>query len=225
MNKKIASIAVASSLAVSLSAFASTGPAYNQSGYDGDWANGWYIGAGVNGDSQAVMDSNSGVDVFGLASDTVIDRRSSDLGFDVYVGRQVSDWFAGELGFTWVGDQKFRVRDADTRVKEEDITVKDQWNIHLVGVGHLPLGDYVGVFAKLGAAYLQSDTRYKDATLGTSETESTHGFALTYGVGLQVSYEQFGIRGEYNVYRPANNVRDDFYISDVISANVFYKFM
>jgi hypothetical protein len=220
MSLKKMTLATVGSLAISLPAFAGM-----LDGYTGDWSQGWYIGAGVNGDSQAVMDSRSGVDVFGLASDTRIDRRSSDVGFDVYVGRDVSNYFAGEFGFTWVGDQNFRVRDADTGVKEEDIKVKDQWNIHLVGKGQLPLGDYFNVFAKLGAAYLQSDARYKDATLGTSETESTHSFALTYGVGLELAYEQFGLRGEYNVYRPANNVRDDFYISDVISANVFYKFM
>ncbi len=221
MNLKKITLATVGSLAISLPAFAGM-----LDGYNGAWDTGWYIGAGINGDAQSVMDTRGGVTQFKSATDTRIDRRSSDVGFDVYVGRDVSNYFAGEMGFTWVGDQNFRVRDSSTGDKEQDIKVKDQWNIHLVGKGSLPLGDYFNVFAKLGAAYMQSDQRFTNVDPAVSTfTETTHGFALTYGVGLELTYEQFGLRTEYNVLRPAENVRDDFYVSDVISANVFYKFM
>ncbi len=220
MNLKKMTLATVGSLAISLPAFAGM-----LDGYNAAWDTGWYVGLGANVDSQQLMDTRGGVTQFKSSTFPRVDQRSADAGFDLYVGRDVSNYFAGELGFTWVGDMNFRVKD-DGGDKAQDIKVKDQWNIHLVGKGTLPLGDYVGVFAKLGAAYMQSDQRFKDVDPSISTfTETTHGFALTYGVGIQATYEQFGVRGEYNVLRPAENVRDDFYVSDIISANVFYKFM
>lgn len=225
MNKTIATIAFAGSLAVSLSAFAGKGAAYHANNGDNlDWATGWYIGAGVNGNAQSTMNLHGEPEVFDhyLAGMDKVDQSSGDLGFDVYVGREVSKHWAAELGYTYVGQQTFHGKVAD--VREYDVHV-NQWNVHLVGVGKLPIGEYFNVFAKGGAAYFSTNQEFKQLSDGSKVEDTSHTMALTYGAGIEVTWDNWGIRGEYNVIWPANNVRDDFYIADVISANLYYKFM
>jgi len=231
MNKTIVAIAIAGSLAVSLSAFAHKGAAYRSSGCDTcvpdnlDWSTGWYIGAGVNGNAQGTMNLNGSPDVFDHYLDGLVDevdQSSSDIGFDVYVGREVSKHWAAELGYTYVGNINFDGELAD--VETQNIQVK-QWNVHLVGVGKLPIGEYFNVFAKGGAAYFSTTQEFETVATGAEVTDTSHTMALTYGAGLEVAWDNWGIRGEYNVIWPANNVRDDFYIADIISANLYYKFM
>lgn len=232
MNKKLMSLAIAGSLAVSLSAFASTGPSYSSNGYNGDWSTGWYIGAGINGDSANTHKKGSIVsypftstDIPAAAGDR-FKMNNSDIGFDAYVGRQVSDHFAAEFGYTYVGDVDFNLKDS-AGVKQDSVRV-EQWNVHLVGLMKMPIGDYFNFFAKGGLAYINVDQKYKyniETGTVTKHTDSLDTVAFTGGVGMEVAWDQFGIRGEYTVIRPNETAQDDFYISDLIGLNAYYKFM
>lgn len=229
MNKKIVALAIAGSMAVSLSAFAAKGPMMKGQSHDHshgnmNWQTGWYIGAGVNGDSQSVMDLNSSPDVFNgeLSASDKVERSSGNVGFDVFVGRMVNEHFGMELGYTLVGTQEFKSKDA-AGVKTDKVEV-DQWNVHLVALGKLPIAHYFDVYAKGGVAYYNTDQEFKVIATGAKQTDTSHTMALTYGVGLDINWDNWGIRGEYNVIWPANNVRDDFYISDIIGANAYYRF-
>jgi len=228
MNKSIVALAIAGSLAVSLSAFANKGAEYqpNHNHHNNlDWSKGWYIGAGVNGNAESTMNLQGPSDVFStvLTDLTEVEQTAGNAGFDLYVGRHVSKHWAVELGYTWLGDQFFdgEVLEVDTYGIE-----LQQWNIHLVGVGYLSIGEYVNLFAKGGVAYYYSKQEYEDEITGAdlgSDTLNT--MALTYGAGIELALNNWGIRGEYNVIWPANNVEDDFYVADIISANIYYKFM
>jgi hypothetical protein len=227
MNKTIATIAIAGSLAVSLSAFANKGAEYKAHHHHDnlDWSKGWYIGAGVNGNAESTMNLNGSPEVFDhyleSAGISEVEMSTTDIGFDAYIGRDISKHWAVELGYTWLGNQFF---DAEiSEVEYYDVEVQ-QWNAHLVGIGKLPIGEYFNVFAKGGVAYFSSTQEFENEFTGVEATDTIHTMALTYGAGIEVTWDNWGVRGEYNVIWPANNVRDDFYVADIISANIYYKF-
>lgn len=237
MKKFSIALVLAGSMAVSLSAFAAKGAPYQAPVQDKAYG-AWYIGAGPNWNSQFNMDTN-GIDVIYPSSLDFIfedvylttEQSSSDIGFDVYVGYDLSKYWQVELGYTYVGDVNLRstalsAEDPDLE-GSFDTTVK-QWNVHFVGMGKLPVGEYVNVFLKGGIAYFSSKQEYDlgeggEALTGVFE-QTTDSLALTYGAGAELHWDNWGLRGEYNVMWPANNVREDFYIADVISANLYYKF-
>lgn len=239
MNKKIMTVAIAGSLAMSLSAFASSGPGashHNGSSHDNmDWSQGWYIGAGVNGDAagtQTLKGRDAEVFVSGTSTaggitlaPTEFEQTARNAGFDVFVGRTVNDHFSFEVGYTWLGNVDFHSENSSDVVTDK-IKV-EQWNVHAVGVGKWPIGDYFAMYAKGGLAYMGNETKLTRAvnTTPVHETEQLNTFALTAGAGVEVSWDQFGVRGEYNVMLPSDSARNDFYISDIIGLNAYYKFM
>jgi len=99
----------------------------------------------------------------------------------------------------------------------------------VVGLGKLPVGEYVNFFLKGGIAYYANKAVFDQINDNGSETyvydETTDSLTLTYGAGAELHWENWGIRGEYNVIWPANNIRNEFAIADIISANIYYKFM
>lgn len=238
MNKKIMTVAIAGSLAMSLSAFASSGPGASHHGShedNMDWSKGWYVGAGINGDATntanlvgrdpAVFANGSNTAGGITAAPSEFEQTSNNIGFDVFVGRDVSRHFAFEVGYTWVGNVEFETEVTEDEVDE--ITVQ-QWNVHAVGVVKMPVGEYFTVFGKGGIAYLSSVheiSKNEDLPTAVNSDETLNTFALTAGAGMEVAWDQFGVRGEYNVLLPSETARNDFYISDVVSLNVFYKFM
>lgn len=242
MNKKIMTVAIAGSLAMSLSAFASSGPgASHHNGSSSkdnmDWTQGWYIGAGVNGDAAgtqtlkgrdpSVFNGSASATAGGItAAPAEFEQTARNVGFDVFVGRSVSDHFAFEMGYTWLGNVDFKNENASD-VTTDKVVVK-QWNVHAVGVGKFPIGDYFAMYAKGGLAYMGSEQDFTNAVntaAPVKTTEKLNTFALTAGAGLEVSWDQFGVRGEYNVMLPSDSARNDFYISDIIGLNAYYKFM
>ena len=233
MNMKQLTLATAATLALCATAFAGGNehtPAYTHSGYDSNWANGWYLGAGANGDAGMTDQS-----VFGQMSwegfnigvlETDFEKSENNVGFDVYVGRRVSKHFAFEMGYTWMGNQNFKAHNVDTLTK--DTIEVQQWNVHGVGLVHLPIGEYFNVFAKGGVAYYQNQTDIKSdelTTAGVNGHAVLNTFALTYGAGIEVGYDQFGLRADYTVVAPSHNNQDNFYISDIIGVSLFYRFM
>jgi OmpA-OmpF porin, OOP family len=216
MNNKILTLIIAGSMAVSLSAFATKGAVYQAPVQEKEKEHGaWYIGAGVNGSSQFSMNNGDFEDEF--------EQESANLGFDVYVGYDANKYWGVEAGYTYVGNINYQ--NEDDEFAWEGVEVK-QWNAHLVGVGKLPIGDYFSMFFKAGFAYYSNKTEYSDLNDNDFAYDDTSdSMALTYGAGAEIAWENWGVRGEYNVISPANNVRDDFYIADVISANIYYKFM
>jgi hypothetical protein len=237
MNIRQLTLSSAATLALCLTASAGgqNAPSYSHHGYNSNWAEGWYIGAGANWDASQsaklpTVDMPWDESQYGHV--TSFEKSENGTGFDVYVGRKVSNHFAFEVGYTWLGQQEFRSTGYDLGIPGcKDICTQtaqvNQWNVHGVGLVKWPIGDYFDVFAKGGIAYYVNTTDL-DGGLSTQYPDPNpelSTFALTYGAGLELSYEQFGIRGEYTVVAPNFNNQEDYYISDIIGASLFYRFM
>lgn len=214
MMKSYAPLILASGLALSMSAFASHDVL--------EWNEGWYIGAGINGNAESTMNYQGSPEVFSgtLSGISEVELSENNVGVDVYVGRKINKHWSTELGYTYVGQSEFDVETSETKVGHVEV---NQWNLHLVGIGTLPIGHYVNAFVKGGVAYLSTEQEFDLAGL-SDNTDTLHSFAVTYGAGLEVTWANWGVRGEYNVIWPGSNVQDDFYVADIISANVYYKF-
>jgi hypothetical protein len=249
MKNGFIALAIASSLTLSLSAFADK-PASKGATYQAPVVEkaskgavyhapvketspgAWYIGAGVNGSSQFSMNQPL-VTLSTQTESTMLipssfpegEQDSANLGFDVYVGYDFNKYWAAEVGYTYVGEITYVDESNEiTRGKE---TV-NQWNAHVVGMGKLPVGDYVNFFLKAGIAYYANKTETYDLSNGPETylfDATSDSMTLTYGAGAELHWENWGIRGEYNVIYPANNIRQDFLIADIISANIYYKFL
>ncbi len=232
MNMKQVTLATAASLALCVTAYAGghNAPAYSHSGYNSDWATGWYLGAGVNGDAAMTAQTSFGQSWEGTTGATEIDLEKSEnnIGWSVYLGRKVSHHFAFELGYDWIGNQHFKATTGtEANHGNTDKAEVKQWNVHGVGLIHFPIGEYFNVFGKGGVAYYQNHTdfdTYYNTAAGTSNAKLDT-FALTYGAGVELTVDQFGIRGEYTVIEPNFNNQTTFYISDVVGASIFYRFM
>lgn len=254
MKMKQFALATAATLALCTTAFANDGKMIDKDeyanakphhkhhdkccndGYNPNWAEGWYIGAGLNGDSGMTDQSSFGQVWEGgaLAITTVnLEKNENNIGWDVYVGRKVSKHFAFELGYTGNGNQHFKgdVFSASAGALVPAKSEVKQWNVHGVGLLHMPIGHYFNVFAKGGIAYYQNETTLTavDPTdaiaAGSLETSKLNTFALTYGAGIELTWDQFGVRGEYTVVAPSFNNQENFYISDLVGASIYYRFM
>jgi opacity protein-like surface antigen len=225
MNKTIIAIAMVGSLAVSLSAFANKGADYVSTKSSSDWSKNWYVGGGINGNS--VNTNEHDIRFFDLKTD--LDE--TKVGFDIFVGKNINKHWALEMGFTQVGDTTFDVDAGDFGIDAIEFEVS-QWNVHMVGMYKLPVADHFNVFGKFGAAYMNSTQNFNvnievdDGEFEEFEaTEGTLGtFAITYGFGAEVSWDRWGVRGEYNVIRPAQDIQLQYYVADIISLNGYYKF-
>lgn len=218
---------LACSMLISLSSFANKGadyspPAHAPASHDNlDWAKGWYIGAGVNRDAAFTM-QNGGVESLPFFTADEIELKNSNVGFDVYLGREISKYWSAEFGYTYIGN--IGLNGETDEVLVQSATIK-QWDLHLVGVGRLPVGEYFNFMLKGGAAWYYNSEKFHDLPLDAISHNNYRGFALTYGAGMEIPWDQFVIRGEYTVISPASNVQDDFYVTDIIAMSLIYKFM
>lgn len=225
MNKIVSTLVLATSLSISLSSFANKGAAYQEKNEDNlNWFQNWYMGIGVNGNAENTLNLHGSTEVFdhisGFTTLDEVEQTSSSPGFEFYVGRIINKNWSYELGYTLLGDMHFSGEIDESREEKVEVV---QWNVHLVGIGKLPIGEYFNVFLKGGGGYIMSTQEFLD-TSGVNLRDKVNTMMLTYGWGIGLELERWGIRGEYNVISPANNVQDDFYIADIISATIFYKF-
>lgn len=216
---------LASSLFITTSALAHNMPdaVNNYNGYD--MLTGWYIGIGVNGDAESVMDMNSSPDVFNgsLAASDKVKLTNYDAGIDVFVGKSSSDHYGIEFGFSYIGNVEFRSKNAQG-VRTDKIMI-EQWNLRLEAFGKWPIGEYVEVRPHLGVAYMDAVQEFKGISTSAKQVDRYHTAGITYGIGLEGSWHQFGLRMDYRKFHVPNNIRDDFYVSDVLSLNYVYTFI
>jgi hypothetical protein len=219
---------------VTASAGGVNNPSYSHEGrkhHHDNWAQGWYVGAGVNGD---VANTNETLYAnapwfYGSFEDTYnFELEDNDVGFDIYVGKRVHRHFAFELGYSWVGDQKFQGFTDGGDPKDPVYGKVEQWNIHAVGLAYWPVAEYFSVFAKGGAAYYSNKTEFSGDDdgvpyfIGDNELSS---FAFVYGAGLEIGSDRFGVRGEYTGLATTQANQNAFYISQLVGASLFYRFI
>jgi hypothetical protein len=222
----------ASALALALPAFAaptkgapySPPPAPPQDNLN--WGQNWYIGFGINGDAASNLQGQPEAFVGVELEEVELD--STDVGFDVYLGRSINDHFAIEFGYTFVGNVNLDL--TSTLVHENENEVRhysgkvEQWNLHAVALGRWPIGDYVNLMIKGGAAWYENSQNLQNISTDITTHDKYSGFALTYGGGIEVFWDQFGIRGDYTAVLPPNRADDMFYVSDLVGLSFIYKF-
>lgn len=216
MKKTLALAAVVAGVAVAGTTFASAAPVM-MTGI----TNPWYVGIGANYTAnmtdkfKGVSDTSStGV----TAGDTVQAKLNNrGWGGNIFVGYVVNKYFGTELGFSYLGTDKFKVTNETTGASLGTAEIKNQWNVHFVGNAYLPVTDWFSPYAFAGVGYIN----YKAETGNNLDSHNYSGFGLVYGAGLQFNIDQFGIRGSYTVQNVNNDSNDD---KDYISLDVLYRF-
>jgi OOP family OmpA-OmpF porin len=140
-----------------------------------------YVGAGIG---QAEYKSSEFVADF-CPSDTCDQFKDSDFAYNLFVGYQVTDAVAVELGYQDWGKGK------DDDFYGESVTVEPSM-ITAMAVGTAPINDSFSLFGKLGIAFLS--IKGTDVTDNHSETADSQDLAL--GGGVQWSSGPFGVRLE-----------------------------
>lgn len=190
------------------------------------WSHGTYIGGGINGNAESFMHLNNTPEVFMhylplSSSATEVEQTNNSVGFDIYVGHDLNPYWSVELGYTYVAN--INLDGEMNEIEFQEIRIS-QWNAHFVAVGKLPIASNFNAFAKLGVAYFGSNQDFGTEDLETEINDSIRTAAITYGAGIEVAWMNWGVRGEYNIISPSTSFSDDFYIADIISANLYYKF-
>jgi len=173
-------------------------------------ANPWYVGVGVNGNSQFLdkTDRNSKLS-------------SHKAGFNVFAGYNFSKYWGNELEYYYIGDRNYK--NAATRQK-----YKTTWAVSYDVLGYLPLIKYVKAFGKVGAEYYAQShiNAHYDSVNGYRTTGRLSTIGMNFGGGLQAIYKQFGARVSYTNFEalmPAAN-QNNFDPVNLIGFDVMYYF-
>jgi OOP family OmpA-OmpF porin len=191
-----------------------------------DWANSaWYLGAGI-------AHSRANIDIERISRSlaangsnvTRFDVDQRDIGFKLYAGRQLNQYFAVEGGYFDSGKFDFAATATGNGVLRGETGFRGV-NVDLVG--QLPLTQRLSLLGRAGIQYARASTHFSGNRLNavTNPNPSSDG-RTNPKVGLGVEYkltEALALRGEVERYRVDDAVgnRGDI---DLASVNLVYKF-
>ena len=211
--------------AIGCAMLASPGARADEPFVNPDWANhAWYAGAGIGGASSsidrdrietALKSNGSGVISF-------IDDRSDVPAYKLFVGKQLSRYFAVEAGYFDLG--KFGFDAVTTDGKLSGTAAFRGWNLDLVG--QLPLSERFSVLGRVGAASVAAKTNFTGNRLNavTAPHASITKAGLKLGLGMEYKFtEALAVRGEFERLRVNDAVgnRGDI---DMATIGLVYKF-
>lgn len=154
--------------------------------------NNWYMGIGINHDAQTQWSGTNTVN--GSDYDLQYDWGDNDLGYNIFVGKQLNDYFGTELEFQKLGDAAANNDGGFTEVKQE---LTDAYYANLWGTARYPLFQYLSMYGKLGLSYFYGE--YTSTQSGVKVSEDTdNDYNLGFGIGLQADYKHAGVRIEYS---------------------------
>jgi OOP family OmpA-OmpF porin len=180
-----------------------------------DEAPGFYLGVSVG---QTQVDD---------VCDGVTSCDDTDTGFKIFGGYQFNQYFGVEGGYVDLGKASATGSGADPLLGTFSGTAElETWGAFASAVATIPIGQYFGIFGKVGGAYTDSEATLTgtSSTLGAGTVSaSDEGFNLTYGVGAKINVSQgLSIRVEWERFQ---EVGGDFEVDvDLISAGISYKF-
>ena len=219
--KRSLALAVALSATVSHGAFAA--PA-DDTFINPDWANSaWYVGGSL-GQSRAAIDEERLVRSLtangaALTSFTTDER---DLGFKLFAGKQLNQYFALEAGYFDLGKFGFTsTTSANGNLRGE----AGFRGVNLDLVGQLPLTQRLSLLGRVGGQYVRTTTRFSGNVLAgvtnPHAKESKGGAKAGLGLEYKLS-EALALRGEVERYRINDAVgnRGDV---DLLSLSLVYK--
>lgn len=189
-----------------------------------DWANSaWYIGAGV-GQSRATIDeprlraslAANGETVTGFTKD------QRDIGYKLFVGRQLNQYVAVEAGYFDLGKFDFKSTTSGNGVLNGQAGFR---GVNLDLLGQLPLSQRLSLLGRVGMHYTKTNTEFSgNRLLGSTNTHaSERKLNAKLGLGLEYKFsEALALRGEVERYRLNDAVgnRGD---ADLYSVSLVYK--
>ncbi len=207
MNKRINRTVMTAMAVVSLVA---TAPAYAQ----------WYVGASA-GQSDIKFDNAAQSDQFldlGFTNPSTVSN-TKDTGYRAFGGYQLHKYIAIEAAYVDLGRFSFRT-DVTPRGSLSGSTRID--GFELSAVGTIPLGDRLGLFARVGALSAETRTAYTGGgsieTLIGGDTQKKRSTELVYGAGAMYNINKnLSVRGEWSRYEKLG----DIYTGGRTDANLY----
>ena len=168
----------------------------------------WYVGVGLNYNAHLQEKVTAG----GTSFNGV---KSNGLGGNLFVGYQESQRTSTELGFNYLGQQKY----------VDDEKLNNNYNIHAVQNYGINITDWFGVYADAGVGYMTA--KLNGTVVGQDDNGNpvvgnvqNSAFGFVYGAGAQFNINQFGIRASYTQLLPANKALDSVFSQDFLSLDV-----
>jgi OOP family OmpA-OmpF porin len=191
---------------------------------DSNWANSaWYIGAGL-GQTRANIDDERIKNSLTANGEslTAFSEDERDVGYKLFIGKQLNRYLAIEAGVFDLGDFAFSAATSPNGSLNGQIGLRGV-NIDLVG--RLPLNERVALLARIGANYAEAKTSFSGNRLNavTDPTSSERKTNAKAGLGLEYKFsEALALRGEAERYRINDAVgnRGDV---DMFSLSLVYK--
>ena len=190
-----------------------------------DWANSaWYMGVGI-GQSRADIESRQ---VRGLTANgqtvTSYSADDRDVGFKLFVGKQLNKYFAIEAGYFDLGEFNYRATTTGNGVLASETEYRGG-NLDLVG--QLPLTERLSLLGRAGLQYTKATTRFTGNRLNAlGNPNPPNEGRRNPKVGLGIEYkltEALALRGEVERLR-VNDAAGNRGDIDVGSINMVYKF-
>ena len=189
-----------------------------------NWANSaWSVGAGV-GQSRANID-DARLSRSLIADGATLSSFSTDergRGFKLFVGKQLTPYFAIEGGYFDLGKFSFNATTSGNGVLDGEIGLRGA-NLDLVG--QWPLSQRFSLLGKIGANYAKASTHFTGNRLAavSNPNPSERKIGAKAGLGLEYKFsEALAMRAEVERYRVNDAVgnRGDV---DLASVSLVYK--
>jgi OOP family OmpA-OmpF porin len=205
---------------------ASAGPAgADETFVNPDWANSaWYMGAGI-GQSRAKIDEErltrsltaNGASLNGFTKD------ERDLGYKLFVGKQLNQYFALEAGYFDLGKFNFNAATSGNGALRGETGFR---GVNLDLLGQLPLSQRLSLLARVGMQYAKTSTYFSGNRLNavTDPEPSERKLNGKAGLGLEYKFsEALAVRAEVERYR-MNDAAGNRGDVDLASLGLVYKF-
>jgi OOP family OmpA-OmpF porin len=189
-----------------------------------DWANSaWYVGGSL-GQSRAAIDEQRLVRSL-TANGSTLTSFSTDereLGFKLFVGKQLNQYFALEAGYFDLGKFGFAATTSGNGNLRGEAGFR---GVNLDLVGQLPLTQRLSLLGRIGAQYARTSTHFSGNRLAGVTNPNPHENKGNAKAGLGLEYklsEALAVRGEVERYRLSDAVgnRGDV---DLVSLSLVYK--
>lgn len=188
-----------------------------------DWGTGaaWYIGLSGGesrsqaggGDIGSALTSNGLVPLSSSLDDT-------DTGWKIYLGNQINQNFAVEIGYIDFGEFGFGATTAGGALSG---TLDSERGGFIDALGIIPLANNFSVFGKVGGYTVR--TELKGSGAGGSVSSSDRSSDWKYGLGAGYDFNRnMGVRVEWERFNDVGDTSTTQGDMDLTSIGVVYKF-
>jgi hypothetical protein len=156
----------------------------------------------------------------GSADSATVQIDSRDYGWGIFAGKNITKLIAVEAQYVQYGNNTVN-DDAENLT----VDVTDTYSLGLTGVIKTPSWNGFSFLAKGGVAYLSQKTDATVASIDVAQSTKYNGAGLTYGVGAQYDYNQFGVRFDWSAIdaSDSDNVNDYVFAPETYTLSLIYN--